>query len=118
VRREAAAILSVRRHRYDRACPTLFLRASTLVTVRGPVENSQTPPEDVGTSGDLERELPREEVLVRLYEIVHAYERRHGIRTRPCPYSAVRHAAGAGELHPFGFGCCRGLDVVDDAYAA
>jgi hypothetical protein len=89
---------------YDRACPTLLLRASTLVTIRGPVDNWHVAAEYVDEHGELVGELPREEALVRLYELAGRF---HGPGL-DCP---VNYATAGGlpayKPHRFAFGCCR-----------
>lgn len=62
---------------------------------------------EIASQGDLTEfvdELPREEALVRLYELLSRFG--EGVGTQ-CPTSLVNAAQGLSEPHPFAFGCCR-----------
>ena len=55
-------------------------------------------------AGDLVAELPREEALVRLYELQASYVG----HSTPCPVHAAAHAGtDAYRPHAYRFGCCR-----------
>lgn len=66
-------------------------------------------PANVDADGVLVEELPREEVLVRLYGLLASLDGSSGIL---CPFSLARAADGRGEPHRFRQGCCRGLEPV------
>lgn len=66
------------------------------------MENS--PAEYVDGNGELVHELPREEALVRLYELTERYAGGSGI---PCPIQRWNSASEPVEPHRFAFGCCR-----------
>lgn len=61
-------------------------------------------PEDCDSEGELVHELPREEALVRLYELVQRFA---GGGRCQCPVQAERDTAGREAPHTFAFGCCR-----------
>lgn len=68
------------------------------------MENSlQLVPEMCDDEGELVHELPREEALVRLYELAGRYA---GGQRVPCPVQAERDVDGLQTPHAFGFGCC------------
>lgn len=64
----------------------------------------QLVPEDCDAEGELVHELPREEALVRLYELVQRFA--SGGRMR-CPVQSERDPAGLELPHTFAYGCCR-----------
>lgn len=57
-------------------------------------------------------ELPREEVLARLYTLIGAYGMRSEVL---CPFSTERASEGLGTPHAFRFGCCRDAARADAA---
>lgn len=72
------------------------------------VDNS---PNDVNDRGDLAPDydlLPREEALVRLFEILGRLEAGHNSPGLTCPYSIERGPVTGEMPHRFRFGCCRG----------
>lgn len=60
-------------------------------------------------------ELPREEALVRLYELLARYDGPTGVL---CPTSLARAAQGLSDPHRFAFGCCRTPDASGDELVA
>lgn len=65
------------------------------------MDNSLTPAEAAHELSEMAEELPREEVLARLYELLASLEARAGLH--PCPVAAERQLPA----HAFRLGCCR-----------
>jgi hypothetical protein len=61
-------------------------------------------------------ELPRQEVLARLYSIVATYEASERAGGCLCPLSEIDAARGLSAPHKLRYGCCRGRRT-DDAVA-
>lgn len=71
------------------------------------MDNLGTPPEYVDHNGELVQELPRVEVLARLYALSSAYDAAGGRSGVMCPTSMSGAADGLTAPHKLAFGCCR-----------
>ena len=71
------------------------------------MENSRISTDPAPERHDDYAMLSRAETLVRLYELLAAYEARFGPGSFMCPYAAERARNGEGTPHQFRFGCCR-----------
>jgi hypothetical protein len=72
------------------------------------VENVVDRSGDVDQDGQIVDELPREEVLVRLYSILEAFDRSERLSGAVCPLSEADAASGLSRPHRLRYGCCRG----------